>query len=331
MTRLLQLTAAMCGGLSAAAAPRQQQQPPPQCETGASCAEQALALLLPWQLGFEHGPGNETTGAAFRAATVPRATDLANRSVALAPHSAAAAVALSTTQLLNFQWAPAAAQANRAAALNRSDPAVLQWLTKIQTFQQQLDLALRTAEEAEALAPSDQGLIVSTGAVLYFMEEYSTLRDKLLPVVQQTPTNVAAWDWLAMAYKGLGNYSGALRCYHTALALAPNDREYPVTELLASIAHTYGVAGRQADGERALAQLLEAARTVYVEPVRLAFVYTALGQPKEALDQLSAAADLRQWELAFVRSEPWFKPLHGTEGFDALVKRIGFPTGVGSA
>eukprot|EP01052_Picozoa_sp_SAG31_P059597 SAG31_NODE_18877_length_619_cov_1.286538_1_plen_103_part_00 len=77
MTRLLQLAAAVCGGLSAAAAPQQQQQqqpPPQQCETGESCAEQALALLLPWQLGFEHGPGNETTGAAFRAATVPRAT-----------------------------------------------------------------------------------------------------------------------------------------------------------------------------------------------------------------------------------------------------------------
>eukprot|EP01052_Picozoa_sp_SAG31_P043012 SAG31_NODE_7026_length_1813_cov_2.015169_2_plen_173_part_00 len=172
---------------------------------------------------------------------------------------------------------------------------------------------------------------MSTGAVLYFMEEYSALRDKLLPVVQRTPTNVAAWDWLAMAHKGLGNYSGALSCYRTALALAPDDREYPVTELLASIAHTYGVAGRQADGERALAQLLEAARTVYVEPVRLAFVYTALGQHNEALEQLSAAADLRQWELAFVRSEPWFKPLHGTEGFNALVKRIGFPAGVGSA
>lgn len=298
--------------------------PQQQCDTGGSCADQALALLLPWQLGFEHGPGNETTGAAFRAVTVPRSTMLARRAVALAPDSATAATAHSTALLLNFQWAAAAAEASRAAALNRSNPAVLQWLTKIQTSQLQMDVALRTAEEAESLAPSDPGLTVSTGAVLYFMEEYATLRDKLLPVVHLYPANVAAWDWLAMAYKGLGNFTRALSCYHTALELAPNDVTYPITELLASIAHTYGVAGRKADGERALAQLLDTASTLYVEPVRLAFVYTSLGHHAEALDQLSAAADLHQWELAFVRSEPWFKPLHGTAGFAALVKRIGF-------
>eukprot|EP01052_Picozoa_sp_SAG31_P059598 SAG31_NODE_18877_length_619_cov_1.286538_2_plen_67_part_01 len=42
---------------------------------------------------------------------------LANRSVALAPRSAAAAVALSTAQLLNFRWAAAAAEANRGKKL----------------------------------------------------------------------------------------------------------------------------------------------------------------------------------------------------------------------
>ena len=152
-------------------------------------------------------------------------------------------------------------------------------------------------------------------------------RDKLLPVVVANPENVAAWDWLAMAFKGLGNFTEALRCYHAALSLAPSDLTYPVTELLASIAHTYGLAGRTADGERILAQLLDTARTAYVEPVRLAFVFTALGRHDEALEQLSAAADLRQWELAFVRSEPWFQPLQGTPAFAALVGRIGFPSG----
>ena len=166
---LLRLIVAV-GLLLGVEAQQHQQQ---QCDTGASCAAASLALLLPWQLGFEHGPGNTTTGAAFRAATVPRATVLASRAVALDPQSATAAVARSTALLLDFQWAAAAAEADRAAALNRSDPAVLQWLTKIQTSQQQLAAALRTAEEAEALAPSDPGLAVNTAAVLYFMEEYA--------------------------------------------------------------------------------------------------------------------------------------------------------------
>ena len=60
-----------------------------------------------------------------------------------------------------------------------------------------------TAEQAQALDPLNGGLAVSAGSVLYMMEEYAALRDKLLPVVKREPTNVGAWDWLAMAYKGL--------------------------------------------------------------------------------------------------------------------------------
>ena len=280
---------------------------------------------MSWQYGFEHGPGNATTGAAYRAATMPRGAALAQRAVALAPRSSAAATAHSTALLLDFDWAAAAKEAQRAIALNASDTDALAWLTKIQTMQLDMGAALRTAEQAQALDPLNGGLAVSAGSVLYMMEEYAALRDKLLPVVKREPTNVGAWDWLAMAYKGLKNYSAALDAYHTAITLAPDDVGYPITELLASVAHTYGVAGRSADAERLLDQLLATARTAYVEPVRLAFVYTSIGQHAQALEQLSQAVALKQWELAFVRSEPWFKPLHGSAGFDAIVRRCAFP------
>jgi tetratricopeptide (TPR) repeat protein len=180
------------------------------CATGPACAAEALSLLVDWQLGFEHGPGNTTTGLAYRSATVPRATLLAKQAVALAPRSSVAATAHSTALLLNFSWAPAAAEAQRAVSLNASDTDALQWLTKVQTAQQDMGAALSTAEKAIALAPDDPSLAVNAGAVLYFMEEYAALRDKLLPVVQRLPKSVAAWDWLAMAYKGMGNYTLAL-------------------------------------------------------------------------------------------------------------------------
>ena len=42
-------------------------------------------------------------------------------------------------------------------------------------------------------------------------------------------------------------------------------------------------------------------------------------------DPLGEAADLRMWELAFMRSEPWFDPLRGGAGYAALVRRINYP------
>jgi hypothetical protein len=56
------------------------------------------------------------------------------------------------------------------------------------------------------------------------------------------------------------------------------------------VAHTYGVMGRQSDAERVLTELLAKSNTAYVEPVRVAFIYTALGQTDAALTQLMAAA-----------------------------------------
>jgi len=95
-----------------------------------------------WQYGFEHGPGNATTGAAYRAATMPRGAALAQRAVALAPRSSAAATAHSTALLLDFEWAAAAKEAQRAIALNASDTDALAWLTKIQTMQLDMGAAL---------------------------------------------------------------------------------------------------------------------------------------------------------------------------------------------
>jgi hypothetical protein len=73
--------------------------------------------------------------------------------------------------------------------------------------------------------------------------------------------------------------------------------------------------------------------------VRLAFVEAGLAAVAQAtgdapaaasaearaLARLSEAAALRQWELAFVRTEPWFDPLRGNPGFAALVAQVGFP------
>ena len=58
--------------------------------------------------------------------------------------------------------------------------------------------------------------------------------------------------------------------------------------------------------------------------MRLAFVEAGLGNVSAALDLLDEAVELKQWELAFVRTEPWFDGLRGDPRYAALVDRIGF-------
>lgn len=330
--------------------------PTAECATADECAIQAQSLLASWMLGFERGPHNETTGADYRRCTFPQGRTLASRAVTLGPRSSAAAVANSTALLLDFEWEAAAAEARRALALNRSDAGAWSWLSKVQTALLDLDGALRSSETAEGLASSPdaaKGLAIATGAVLYMRREFAALRDRMSRIVADDASYVAAWDWLAMAYNGLGQYDQALAAYSRALELAPNDMSYPITELLASKAHTYAVAGRTAQARVMLGQLYDTAGRRYVEPVRiwcpnrrssralrilkhasllilraqfrLAFVEAALNATQRAVDRLSDALALKQWELAFMRTEPWLDPLRGSAAFDRIVAQVGFP------
>ena len=49
-------------------------------------------LFVSWMLGFELGPNNETTGSAYRLATIPAGRALATRAVQLDRGSSEAAV-----------------------------------------------------------------------------------------------------------------------------------------------------------------------------------------------------------------------------------------------
>lgn len=307
---------------------------PPACATGPACAALAQVHFTDWMYGFERGPDNETSGLAYRAGAMAGGKALAARAVELAPACSVCAVAQSTALLLDWAWDDATAFARRATALNASEPLAWAWLSKVLTGPQlDLDGALAAARTAERLAPSQLGYAVGTGAVLYFRREFGALRSSMLALLSRQPENVAAWDWLAMAHKGLGDYNASIGAYDAALRLAGRDRAsgYPLTELLASLAHTYGVAGRTAEARAMLAQLYATARTRYVEPVRLAFVETSVGDARLAVDRLNDGLALRQWEFAFVRSEPWFDPLRGLPAYAAFERRVGLPPPPGAS
>jgi tetratricopeptide (TPR) repeat protein len=276
-------------------------------------------------LGFELGPHNETTGTTYRAATFPPGQALANRAVKLGPSCSQAAVVNSTALVLDWQWAGAIAEAHRAVRLNKSDPDAWAWLSKVQTALVDLDGAIQSATRAEGLDPMNTGIAISTGAVMYMRRDWKGLKTKMLTLVQHSPQNVAGWDWLAMAYNGLGDYPAAVDAYHKAISLAPDDRSYPLTELQAGLGHSYALAGMKDEAQAVLTEMYTTAQTKYMEPVRLAFIESALGNVNNTLARLNEAVALKQWELAFLRTEPWFDPVRNSTGFAEIVRRVGLP------
>jgi hypothetical protein len=61
-----------------------------------------------------------------------------------------------------------------------------------------------------------------------------------------------------------------------------------------------------------------------VSPYQFALLYVALGDTDKALDWLEKAADERSAWIVFIKVDPRFDALRGTERFQALLRRIGF-------
>jgi hypothetical protein len=85
----------------------------------------------------------------------------------------------------------------------------------------------------------------------------------------------------------------------------------------------YGLAGRKAEGNKALDELLELNRRRYVTPVALVHVYIGLCDKDRAVAWLDKAYQERSYLMAYLKVIPLADPLRSDPRFDDLVRRIG--------
>ena len=89
------------------------------------------------------------------------------------------------------------------------------------------------------------------------------------------------------------------------------------------LGYCYARAGRRAEA-LAIARELEAkARTGWVAPLRMGFLYDALGDKDAALAWLNRAYDAREPDMIFLGLDPYITTLTDDPRFTALIRRVG--------
>jgi len=122
---------------------------------------------------------------------------------------------------------------------------------------------------------------------------------------------------LGWAYCKLGRVDEGLAALERAVTLSPGDSLW-----LAQLGQACGLAGK-ADRAREILGTLEAqARTAYVAPYHLAYVYTGLGQFDDAMEQLEQAFERHAGAMYGVRGSFLFAPLRPHPRFQALLRRM---------
>ncbi len=266
-------------------------------------------LLLLWCFGFYS-----------RSRSMPRARDAAERAVQLHPQSGRAHMVLAAQNMSDWRWVEAQEHFDIAVKL-QPDHAILNHyyaLYQITAFGD-IETAYRYSQRSVELDDSDT-LVIGLASIMYFARDFHEMVDLLVPFIKEHPDFGPAYDWLGMAYVQLGQFEESISTYRHAVELADN-----TMEVVSGLGHAYGMAGRHREAREVLDQMLEAVKQTYVPQVQIAFVYAGLEDFPTALDWLERAYEVKAWEIAFMREEPWLECLNDQPRFKAIVDKVGFP------
>ena len=215
-----------------------------------------------------------------------------------------------------------------------------------------LDFA-RAKEEidrAMALAPGNARILRIYGAFAGYMGHTDAGIAAMRRAVTLDPLNANSYGFLSEALRFARRYDEALAAYRNSAALAPNDpssatagslvyyalgdfekmrelcegvAQSEIHDVQDCLALAYHKLGRQADAQTALHRLnaLEGKSGAY----SYARIYAQWGDAPKALDWLETALQLRDPQLAYLKTEPLLDPLRKEPRFWAIEGALKFP------
>lgn len=125
--------------------------------------------------------------------------------------------------------------------------------------------------------------------------------------------------WIGMAHLEKHRIPEAIRELEAAA------KSLPIPTTLGFLAIGHARAGRTADEERIVDELVGLSKKQYVCPFEVAAVFSALDRQDEAYQWMDKGVADRADSMIYLRSKPWLRSLRKDPRYPALVRRVGFP------
>jgi Flp pilus assembly protein TadD len=223
---------------------------------------------------------------------------------------------------LDWDWAGAEADYNRATALNPNCEAAHRSYAQFLSAMGRHEEALAETDRAVELDPLCLVVNASEACVQYFAGRLDEALVSSRRVSEMDPKFSLAHRLLGAAYLELGRPDDAVGKMERAVEI---EGRQPVP--LAWLGHALGVAGRLDDGRAVLTEVEQLATERYVSPYRLALIHTGLGDIDAMFHGLQQACDKRAVGLVNVAAEPRFTALCADPRYHAMLRRMGLETG----
>lgn len=255
-----------------------------------------------------HAPSG---GVALARAEASRALEL-DPSLALA-HATVGLV----SAFRDARWDAAEAQLATAIAIDPACSAAYYWYGLVLMNRGRFEPATAALQQAAALDPLFPIMLANIGRPYLCAGDYDTAASYFKMALEIEPALWLGHTFLGWALEASGSIEEATAAFERAVALADG-----ATVASTALIHAHAKAGRKNQALAMLQPLLQSG--VYVSPVRIARIYTALGEIEQALAWLERGRDDGSLiNNTYPRYDPAFRPLMRDPRFEAILKSRG--------
>ena len=222
--------------------------------------------------------------------------------------------------LYDWHWQNAEKEFKRSLELNPTYPTANHWHAEYVMTMGRHAEAIAQMKSSQQLDPLSLIINVAIGWAHYMARRNDEALEHLLQTVDLDPNYPVTYWILGLVYRTTGRYDLAISEGEKGVRLSGGSQM-----VLASLAHSYGKAGRPEEATQILGDLTELAKQKYVAPHFFAGIYIGLGENDRALDYLEKSYEDHSHWLIYLHFDPTMDDLRNEPRFQDLLKRVGLP------
>ena len=179
------------------------------------------------------------------------------------------------------------------------------------------DEAFAKIKRALEIDPTSVIHNATLGFLYYWAQQYDQAIEQLRKTIAMEPSHWMAHYWLAQGYARKGMHNESISEAQKARDLSGD------TGSLWVLGYAYAAAGRRAEAQQQINELLELSKRQYVPPYDIAQIYAGLGDKDQAFAWLEKADEDRSRGIDYLNINPVFEPLRSDPRFQDLLRRGG--------
>jgi TolB-like protein/Tfp pilus assembly protein PilF len=222
--------------------------------------------------------------------------------------------------LHDWHWPEAEKEFKRSLELNPAYPTANHWHAEYVMTMGRHAEAIAQMKNSQMLDPLSLIINVAIGWAHYMARRYDEALAQLLQTVDLDPNYPVTYWILGLVYRTTGRYDLAITEGEKGVKLSGGS---PMVR--ASLAHSYGKAGRTKEARQILDDLTSVATCKYVAPHFFAGIHIGLGENDLALDCLEKSYEEHSHWLIYLHIDPTMDDLRSEPRFQDLLKRVGLP------